>query len=152
MELQEYLDKEKVWHRFVDKPETIHTADAAAKAGIDLEKVTKSLVLLDQDRNPILAIIPGDYKLSFQKVRDAAGAKKVRLVPFEEAEQYSGYLPGATPMICHKVRMTVVLDSRLARHESIYGGGGSRTKLLELKTADVIRLNGAVVANVTEQA
>ena len=150
MELHDYLKKEGVWHRFVDKPETIHTADAAQKAGIELNKVTKALVLLDQDKNPILAIIPGDCKLSFSKVKEASGSKKVRLVPFEEAQNYSGYLPGATPMVHHKLKMKVFLDKKLMQYESIYGGGGERTKLLELKTADVIRLNEAIVADITE--
>lgn len=145
-----FLEKHSLWHRFVDKPETIHTADAASKAGIDLEKVTKSLVLLDQDKHPLLAIIPGNCKLSFSKLKQATNSKKVRLVPFAEAEQYSGYLPGATPMVCHKVKMRVVLDEKLLQFETIFGGGGDRTKLLELKTNDTVRLNSAVVADITE--
>lgn len=150
MTLEDFLKREGIWYRFVDKPETIHTADAAKKAGIELNKVTKSLVLLDQDKNLILAIIPGDCKLSFSKLRDAANIKKARLVPFEEAENYSGYLPGATPMVFHRIKMKVVLDVKLKLYESIYGGGGERTKLLELKTDDVIRINDAVVADITE--
>lgn len=150
MDLEGYLKKETVWHRFVDKPETIHTADAAEKAGIELKRVTKSLILLDDDKKPILAIIPGDCKLAFSKVREAVGAKKIRLVPFEDAENYSGYPPGATPMVNHRVKMEVVLDKKLTKYESIYGGGGTRTKLLEMKTADVIRLNEAIIADITE--
>jgi prolyl-tRNA editing enzyme YbaK/EbsC (Cys-tRNA(Pro) deacylase) len=75
--------------------------------------------------------------------------KKVRLVPFKKAENYSGYLPGATPMVFHKVKMKVVLEKKITQHKSIYGGGGERTKLLELKTSDVIRLNNAIIANIT---
>jgi Ala-tRNA(Pro) deacylase len=150
MDIEGYLEKNNVWHLFVEKPETIHTADAAASAGIDLERVTKSLVLLDQDKNAILAIIPGDSKLSFSKVKQAVGAKKIRMVPFDQAEEYSGYLPGATPMVCHKVEMNVILDRKLTQFDSIYGGGGDRTKLLELKTDDVISFNRAEVADVTE--
>lgn len=150
MGLEDYLKREGIWFRIIDKPETIHTADAAEKTSIELNRITKSLVLLDQDRNPILAIIPGNCKLSFPKIREAIGAKKVRLVSFGEAESYSGYLPGATPMVCHKVRMKVVLDKKLRQHTSIYGGGGERTKLLELKTSDVISLNNAIVADITE--
>ncbi len=150
MELEKYLKHEGIWYKFIDKPETIHTADAAEKTGIELRKVTKSLVLLDQDKNPILVIIPGDRKLSFPKVREAIGAKKVRLVPFEEAADYSGYLPGATPMVFHKVKMKVVLDKELTKYEFLYGGGGERTKLLELKINDVIKLNNALVADIIE--
>ena len=150
MDLEKYLQENNIWHRFVDKPETIHTADAAQKAGIDLHKVTKSLVILDQDNNPILAIIPGDCKLSFNKIKNVSNSKKVRLVPFEEAENYSGYLPGATPVIHHKLKMRVFLDEKLIKFESIYGGGGTRTKLLEMKVSDVIQFNEATVADITE--
>lgn len=149
MELEKYLKQERIWHKFIEKEETVHTADAAAKAGLDLKKVTKSLILLDQDKNPILAIIPGNCKLDFFKLRKAVGAKKVRLVPFEEAENYSGYLPGATPMIFHKVKMKVVLDKKLTGHMTITGGGGTRNKLLEMKTEDVIKLSDAIVADIT---
>ena len=53
-------------------------------------------------------------------------------------------------MVNHKVKMKVILDKKLTQYESIYGGGGERTKLLELKTQDIIRLNNAVVADITE--
>jgi len=148
--LEGFLEEHTLWHKFVDKPETIHTADAALKAGIALEKVTKSLILLDQDKQPVLAIIPGNCKLSFSKLKQATNSKKVRLVPFAQAEEYSGYLPGATPMVCHKIKMQVVVDKKLLQFETIFGGGGDRTKLLELKTSDVVRLNNAVVAEITE--
>ena len=149
MDLKKYLKQKGIWYRFIDKQETIHTADAAENAGIELNKITKSLVLLDQDKNPILAIIPGNCKLSFNKIKKALNVKKVRLVPFKEAENYSGYLPGATPMVFHKVKMKVVLEKKITQHKSIYGGGGERTKLLELKTCDVIRLNDAILADIT---
>ncbi len=150
MDLENYLKENNIWHNFIEKPETIHTADASNVSGVDLNRLTKSLILLDQDHNPILVIIPGNCKLSFEKVKLATGVKKVRLVPFDDAEQYSGYLPGATPMVHHKVKMTVILDSKLQTFDSIYGGGGLRTKLLELKTKDVINLNNAMVKDVVE--
>ena len=150
MQLEQYLKQENIWYKFIDKPETIHTKDAAEKAGIELNRVTKALVLLDENKNPILAIIPGDCKLSFSKVKEATNSKKVRLVPFEEAETYSGYLPGATPMVHHKIKMKVIIDKKLTDYESIYGGGERVTNLLELKTDDVIKLNNAIVKDITE--
>jgi Cys-tRNA(Pro)/Cys-tRNA(Cys) deacylase len=150
MQLEQYLKQENIWYKLIDKPETIHTKDAAEKVGIELNRVTKSLILLDEDKNPILTIIPGDCKLSFSKVKEATNSKKVRLVPFEEAINYSGYLPGATPMVHHKIKMKVILDKKLTEYESIYGGGGERTKLLELKTDDIIKLNNAIVKDIIE--
>ena len=148
--LEDYLKENNIWHKFIDKPETIHTSDAAEKAGIELKRVTKSLVLLDKNKNAILAIIPGNEKLSFSKLKNAVQSKKVRMVPFDDAKEYSGYLPGATPMVFHKLKMKVVSDKKLTKYESIYGGGGTRLKLLELKTEDVIKLNNAVIEDITE--
>ena len=150
MDIESYLKENKIWHNFIEKPETVHTADASATSGIDLKRLTKALVLLDQDKHPIMAIIPGDCKLSFSKLKETTKSKSVFLVKFENAEQYSGYPPGATPMIHHKVQMKVALDEKLMKYETICGGGGIRTRILELRTNDAIRLNSAIVADITE--
>ena len=36
MDLREKLTSENVWHRFIDKPETVHTADASRASGVEL--------------------------------------------------------------------------------------------------------------------
>ncbi len=151
MELDKFLTENNLWHRFYNKPEAVHTADTATTTGVDLTRLTKSLVLVNQDKKAVLAIIPGNCKLSFSKLRHVIGAKKVRLVPFNEAEKYSGYVPGATPMVCHREEMQVVIDKRLTHYKTIYGGGGSRTRMLELKTDDVIKINHAVIADICEE-
>ena len=150
MDLESYLKENKIWHKFIEKPKTVHTADAAAKSGMDLKRVAKSLVLLDEENSPIMAIIPGDCKLSFEKLRKVAGVKKVHMVPFEQAHKYSGYAPGATPMVHHKSEMRVFFDEKFTDYGTIFGGGGTRTRLLELKTIDVITLNRALVADITK--
>jgi prolyl-tRNA editing enzyme YbaK/EbsC (Cys-tRNA(Pro) deacylase) len=71
-------------------------------------------------------------------------------VPFAEAEKYSGYPPGATPMVNHKEKMSVVVDSRLSAYETIFGGGGTRDRVVEMRTEDVVGLNDALVADVVE--
>jgi len=46
--------------------------------------------------------------------------------------------------------MIVVLDTLLLNHETLFCGGGSRERLLELKTEDVVRLDNATLADITE--
>ncbi len=159
MDIESYLKQSKIWHNFIEKAETVHTADASAASGVDIKRLTKALILLEkrtdaesvnQPQTCMLAIIPGDCKLSFSKLKAATNSKSVFLVKFENAEQYSGYPPGATPMIHHKEPMRTVLDEKLTKYETIYGGGGTRTKILELRTSDVIKLNNATVADITE--
>jgi prolyl-tRNA editing enzyme YbaK/EbsC (Cys-tRNA(Pro) deacylase) len=112
-----------------------------------LERVTKSLVFIADDE-PVLAIIPGTCKVDKIKLKVALGVRNVQIVPFAEAERYSGYPPGATPPVNHKKIKRVVIDQRVMRFDTVYGGGGSRRKLIELKSVDIQRLNGAIVVDV----
>jgi Cys-tRNA(Pro) deacylase len=147
MNLITYLEKNQIWHRILDKEETIHTTDAAAATGVPLERVTKSLVFL-ADKKPILVIIPGTHRVDLRKLKNALNIQKVHIVPFSQVKEYSGYLPGATPPIRHKQIMDVVIDITVMHHETVYGGGGSRNKLIELRTQDIQQVNSAKVADI----
>ena len=149
MTLEEYLRSQGVWHRFIAKPATIHTVDAAKVSGIELRKITKNLVFKVDGEDYALLIVPGDKKVNVEKAAEALGANKISLVPFEQSEEISGFPPGGTPSVGHKRRMRVVLDRSLSDLETIYCGGGSRDKLLELRAKDIVRLTDAVIAEIS---
>jgi len=148
--LEKYLKQAGIWHRFIRKKETIHTADAAKAAGLDLHRVTKNLVSKTDEGEPVLLIIPGDKRVRLKAAAKALGVRRVSLVSFEEAEKISGYPPGGTPSVGHKTPMRTVIDRELLQFETIYCGGGSRDRLLELRTEDVIRLSKAVTAEISK--
>ena len=148
-DLEDFLRREGVWFRILKKPQTIHTADASKATGIPLERITKSLVF-KADGEPVVAVVPGDSRVDAAKLAKAVGAKRAELVSFGEAERLSGYPPGGTPPVHHANVTKVVFDVKLTRFETIYGGGGSRDRLLELKLEDALRLSGAVVADISK--
>jgi len=149
MTLEDYLKSQGIWHRFIPKPETVHTADAARVSGIELRKITKNLVFRVDDREYALLIVPGNRKVDLKRAAESLGAKKISLVPFDKSEAISGYPPGGTPSVGHRTRMRVVFDKSLQAFETIYCGGGTRDKLLELKTQDVIRLTSAIIVDIS---
>ena len=144
------MKHENVWFRILDKPSTVHTADASRVTGISLERITKSLVFKADDQ-PILGVIAGDKRIDIAKLAQAVDARKIELVAFEEAESYSGYPPGGTAPVYHANIKKVVFDKDLTRFDTIYGGGGSRDKLIELKVHDILRLSQAIVADITRR-
>jgi len=150
LSLEEYLLEKNVWHRFVEKAETIHTADAARVASVPLSKVTKNLVSTTDSGEYILLVVPGDRKVNLDAAAKAANVKKIKLVPFSEAERISGYPPGGTPSLGHKTRMRTILEKVLLDYDTVYCGGGSRDKLLELRTQDIVKLSNATVASIVE--
>ncbi|MEM0053200.1 MAG: YbaK/EbsC family protein [Nitrososphaeria archaeon] len=147
--MEKFLKENGLWYRFIEKTETIHTADAAKAAGIELNRLTKNLVSKTDSGEYVLLIVPGDKKVDLDKAAKVLGVRKVRLVPFDQAEEISGYPPGGTPSIGHKTPMKIVLDKSLLLHQTVFCGGGSRTKLLELRTDDIVRVGQAIVSDIS---
>jgi Cys-tRNA(Pro) deacylase len=150
MSLEAYLTKSALWHRFIDKPETVHTADASRATGINLNRITKNLVCETSEGRHALLVIPGDRRVNLQKAAQALSARNVKLLGFREAEEVSGYPPGGTPSVCHKTPLNVVIDKRVLTHETLFCGGGTRNRLLELRVDDVLRLTKASTADISE--
>ncbi len=150
LDLEGFLNANSVWHKFVSKPETVHTADASRETGIDLSRITKNLVCRGNEGEFALLVIPGDRRVNIRKAAEALNTTNVKLLSFAEAESVSGYPPGGTPSIHHKTKMKVVVDKSLLSLETIFCGGGTRDRLLELRTEDIVRLQNALVAEISE--
>ena len=150
MSLEEYLKDKGVWYRFVEKAETVHTLDASKATGIPLARIAKNLVSVTDLGEFVLLVVPGDRRVDLKKAAQALEVRNVSTLPFKDAEAVSGYPPGGTPTLGHKRRMRIVLDQSLLGYDTLYCGGGSRNKILELRTQDVIRLTKAVVVEIAE--
>jgi len=69
MNLKAYLIRSGVEFEFFEKNET-HTAEAAAKSlDVPLEKIVKSIVFIDENKLPLLAIVRGDQHVSRKKLQ-----------------------------------------------------------------------------------
>ena len=148
--MEEYLKGRGIWHRFVEKAETVHTSDASKATGIPLARITKNLVSVTDLGEFVLLVVPGDRRVDLKKAARVLDVRNVSTLPFKDAEAVSGYPPGGTPTVGHKRRMRVVLDLSLQSHETLFCGGGSKNRILELRTQDVVRLTDALVAEIAE--
>ena len=110
MDLEEYLRSTGIWHRFVGKVETVHTADASRATGIDLSRITKNLVCRTSSGGYALLVLPGDRRVHLQTAAQALGVRNVQLLGFREAEEVCGYPPGGAPSIHPKTPLEVVVD------------------------------------------
>lgn len=148
-DLKNFLEKSGVEYHFIDRPETESVKEIASKTGLKLSQIVKSLVLKDPEGDKYLAVVRGDSQLDFEKFKKTIGVKKIVFVSSEEATKYSGYLTGATPPVFHRIPLKVVVDKKVLEQKTVFGGGGSRTKLVELNTNDIIKLNNALVGDIT---
>ena len=149
MNIGDYLKDNQIWHQFVEKLETIHTADASHATGIDLHRITKNLVAITDLSEYVILIVPGDRRVNLKEAARTLGVKNIKLMPFDQSERISGYPPGGTPSLGFKTKVRVVVDKELEGFETFYCGGGSRDRLLEIRFADVVHFNDALIAAIS---
>ncbi len=145
MNLAAFLVSHKVEFEFMEKRATHHAAEAAAASGVPLSEIVKSIVFVDQDDRPLLAVVLADTDVSRHKLERGSSSKSVRLATDVAAKAATGYPTGGIPPVGHKKKIPVYIDQKVMRHYYVWCGGGTRSKLVRLKTADIARLTAATV-------
>jgi Ala-tRNA(Pro) deacylase len=152
-DLTKTLDKAGAEYELLEHSHTETAAAEAEALGVDPGEVGKTLVLSAPDGN-VRAVLPGSARLDVRKVRDALGVtgKRVHLLS-EDAltRDYKEFELGAVPPLGGKSRDRVLVDTRLAERDSIVIEAGSHDESVRLKTADLIRLTEAQVADICRE-
>jgi Cys-tRNA(Pro)/Cys-tRNA(Cys) deacylase len=134
-----------VWHRFIEFDEPVKTVEQAARK-VQVEKIAKSIVMVDSNGDSLLAIVPAKSKVSHRKIKSLLAVKDVRLASPEEVLEHSGYPAGGVPPFNSIKR--VLVDSEVLKNETVVVGGGDVDKLMEIKTNDIVAVLNPTVADI----
>jgi len=136
------VDAELV-HLNVPTP-TVETAAAAVSVSPD--QIVKSLLFLI-DGQPALVIASGLGRVDRRLLGSHFGVsrKKTSFADAETVLALTGYPVGAVPPLGHREKLQVLVDPSVLAYETVYGGGGSETSLLRLKSQDILNYNQAEV-------
>lgn len=126
-----------MWHRFIEFGEPVRTVEQAARK-VSVEKIAKSIVMVDSNGDSLLAIIPAQSKVSHNKIKFILGVKDVRLASPEEVLKHSGYPAGGVSPFNNISR--VLLDPHVLKSETVIVGGGDIDRLIEIRTKDIVNL------------
>jgi Cys-tRNA(Pro) deacylase len=140
MNLVAFLRQNNIDFEFIEKRSTHHASEASQATDIPLSKIIKTLVFVDQDLKPLVAIVRADCTVSRHKLETCSGSRSVRIASNELAERVTGYPTGGIPPVGHKKKTSVYVDNQVLENDYIWCGGGSRTKLIRLKVSEIIRL------------
>jgi len=121
---------------------------AAAAIGRPLESVCKTLVIEATGQQYWVAIIPGDQRFDAGLMAGAIGAERVDLAEQAVAEKITGYQVGGISPFATRRKLPVVIEESLLALDRIVVNGGRRGLLVELVTADLIRLLEALPVNI----
>ena len=110
--------------------------EAAEKLNLKLEEVFKTLMVTD-DKNYFVAVLPVNHQLNLKKVAAAFGCKKLQMADPKIAERLSGYLVGGISPVGQKKRLKTVMEASAESLSKMYVSGGKRGLDIGLKPQDL---------------
>lgn len=125
--------------------------EAAEKLGLRVEEVFKTLLVTD-DKNYYVAVIPVHLQLNLKKVATAFKCKKLHMADPKEAERITGYLVGGISPLGQKKRLATVLDLHASSLQKIYISGGKRGLDLGIAPQDFLAVLNAQMLDVVDSA
>lgn len=124
--------------------------EAAAHAlGIPPAQTFKTLMTW-VDKQPVIAVIASDQRLSLKKLAAICGGKHAQLMDTAEAERRSGYKVGGISPFGQQRPARVVFASSAQQQPRIHINAGQRGLLLDIAPADALRVLQAESADISE--
>lgn len=145
--LKDVLLSKNLWHRFIEFSEPVKTVEQAGRK-VPVEKIVKSIVMIDSNGNPLLAIVKAQSMVSFRKIKKLLEVKDIRLASPEEVLKHSGFPAGGVPPLNSISR--VLLDPEVLKSETCIAGGGNVNKLIEMKTKDLVDTLGPRIVDIRD--
>ena len=138
--LKEFLDKEGVRYVTVTHSVAYTAQEIAARAHVRGQNLAKSVVV-KLDGKMAMAVLPATFKIDFDLLREASGAKEVDLASEREfKDMFPDCDLGAMPPFGNLYGFDVYVAKTLTEGEEIAFNAGSHTELLKLPYAEFERL------------
>jgi Ala-tRNA(Pro) deacylase len=147
--LREFLDSHHVRYVVISHSPAFTAQEIAASAHISGKELAKT-VMVRIDGKMAMAVLPASSKVDFDRVKAAAGAKRVELAGEEEFQDtFPGCEVGAMPPFGNLYGLDVYVSDRLAEDDEIAFNAGSHSELIRLAYTDFEKLVAPKVARIT---
>ncbi len=120
--------------------EVVTVEQAARELGVDEGQIIKSLVIITEE-GPLLAILDGKSRLDLSKL-------KGRLARPREVKELTGFEIGEVPPV--GIPLRTIVDRKVMEKSIVYGGGGSKRRLIEISPERIVEYQGAEVSDISD--
>jgi Ala-tRNA(Pro) deacylase len=144
------LDEAGVEYELLAHPRTETAAAEAEALGLDPREVAKTLVV-STPAGYVRAVLPASERIDLRKLREhVEGGKRVHLATEEALERdYPDFELGAVPPF-GRSGDRVLVDSGLAKRETVVLEAGSHEQSVRIRTADLLELTGAQTVDLVQ--
>jgi Cys-tRNA(Pro)/Cys-tRNA(Cys) deacylase len=122
--------------------------EAADQLGVERHRIFKTLVA-EVAGQLVVAVVPVAGQLDLKALAQVRGEKKAQLADPKAAARSTGYVLGGISPIGQRTALPTVIDASAERCPTIFVSAGRRGLQLELSAADLIKITGAVTADIS---
>jgi len=116
------------------------TAVSSRELGVSEHAVIKTLVMEDENQQPLIVLMHGDREVSTKNLARQIGRKTVTPCAPEVAQRHTGYMVGGTSPFGTRKAMPIFVERSIASMDRIYINGGRRGFLVSMTPADLVRV------------
>ena len=139
--VSQYLGAHPVTYDVVNHPHSNTSIESARASHVPADSLAKAVVLED-DAQRVMAVLPASHRVSLSTLRDCMG-RPVRLASEAELKTVFGDCAlGAIPPLGCVYGMETIWDDSLMERPDIYFEAGDHETLVHMKTRDFITLMG----------
>jgi Cys-tRNA(Pro)/Cys-tRNA(Cys) deacylase len=133
-------------------PNDLSAETVAAKIGMPLEQVWKTLVARGDRHGVCLAVVPAGAQLDLKALARLTGDRKTDTVPLKEVQPLTGYVRGGVTALACKKDYPVYADEMIELFDRIAVSAGARGTQILIAPADYLRATGARVGPIATWA
>jgi Cys-tRNA(Pro)/Cys-tRNA(Cys) deacylase len=130
-------------------PDDLTAATVAAKIGLPLDQVFKTLVVKGDRNGVCLAVVPGDAELNLKALAKLSGDRKMEMAPLKEVQPLTGYIRGGVTALACKKDYPVYVDETMILFDLVSVSAGMRGLQILLKPDDYLRAVNGVTGDLT---
>lgn len=116
------------------------TRVSARELGVDEHAVIKTLIMEDEDRQPLVVLMHGDLQVSTKNLARTLGKKSISPCTADTANRHSGYLVGGTSPLGTRKTMPTYAEASIFDLPRIYLNGGARGFLVALDPMELTKI------------
>ena len=146
------LDGKKIpYESHMYEPDATMTGEEIAGIlGEDTSKVFKTLVTQGKSGGYYVFVVPVKAELDLKKAAKAAGEKAVSMIKQKELLPLTGYVHGGCSPIGMKKQFPTFIHETATGFDKVFVSAGKVGFQIELAPADLIKVAGCKVADITE--
>ncbi len=147
MRILESLSIPYTVHTYEYDEDNLDAVHAAQSAGLETEKVFKTIVMRNSSNNVFVFCLPADFEISLKKARAITGSKDIDLIKQNELLPLTGYIRGGCSPLGMKKHYPTYIEETALLEDYIYVSAGQRGMQLQLKPEDLRRAADAEFAD-----